>query len=367
MAMPLRWTAAGLLGAAAALAPGAVAQDAMPPFATPAYPSTRQVPPPPLLQARLQAIAGQFGGRIGISVRDLRDGWTVGHDDQMLCPQQSVSKFWVALTAFEQIDRGRLTLDTPVTITRSDLTLFNQPIAQLVGASGYRTTVGDLIERALTLSDNTANDSLLRTVGGPQVVRDTLARHGIGAVRFGPGERAMQSAIAGMSWRQAFSEGRSFEKARAMVDPSVRRKAFYGYIADPIDGAAPAAITAVLARLEQGAILSPASGQQLLATMSRTKTGRARLKAALEPGWTLAHKTGTGQQLGATVAGFNDIGLLTAPDGRRYAIAVMIAESSRPIAERQGVIQDVARLVIGNWRETVWARRPVPGTSATVY
>ena len=50
--------------------------------------------------------------------------------------------------------------------------------------------------------------------------------------------------------------------------------------------------------------------------MSHTHTGPNRLKGGLQPGWTLNHKTGTGQELGGVQAGYNDIGILTAPDGQ---------------------------------------------------
>ena len=95
-------------------------------------------------------------------------------------------------------------------------------------------------------------------------------------------------------------------------------------------------------RLARGEILSETSTRILLDTMASSVTGRARLRAALPPGWKIAHKTGTGQDLGARNAGFNDVGLLTAPDGRRYALAVMIGDSTRPIRERQMLIQAAA-------------------------
>ena len=62
-------------------------------------------------------------------------------------------------------------------------------------------------------------------------------------------------------------------------------------------------------------------------------------------GWTIAHKTGTGQDLGRRNAGFNDVGLLTAPDGRRFAIAVMIGDTTEDIRKRQLLIQNVAAAV----------------------
>ena len=79
--------------------------------------------------------------------------------------------------------------------------------------------------------------------------------------------------------------------------------------------------------------------------MGQSVTGRARLRAAVPGGWQIAHKTGTGQDLGGRNAGFNDVGLLTAPDGRRYALAVMIGDTNRPIRERQQLIQSVAAAV----------------------
>ena len=65
--------------------------------------------------------------------------------------------------------------------------------------------------------------------------------------------------------------------------------------------------------------------------MSQTSTGKNRLRGGLKAGWTLSHKTGTGQVLGATQAGYNDIGILTAPDGRSYSVAVMIKKTSTPL------------------------------------
>jgi len=80
--------------------------------------------------------------------------------------------------------------------------------------------------------------------------------------------------------------------------------------------------------------------------MGQTKTGANRLKGGLKPGWTLSHKTGTGQVLGSVQAGYNDIGILTAPDGRSYAVAVMIKRTSTPLATRMTLMNNVVRTVI---------------------
>jgi beta-lactamase class A len=299
------------------------------------------------LAARIRQLGAQFNGDVGIAVRDVQSGFTTAYDGRTLFPQQSVSKFWVAITALDAADRGELDLDQSVTLTRSDLTLFHQPIAAQIGASGYRTTLNSLMFRALTQSDNTCNDYVLRRAGGPEAVRDMFRRKGIEGIRFGPGERLMQSRLAGLDgWRPEYSIGRAFYAARAQVSPAARTAAFNAYVADPVDGATPIGIVDALARLRRGELLSPASTQRLLSTMSQTRTGPQRLTGGLAPGWRIAHKTGTGQVLGAVQTGYNDIGIVTSPDGNHYAVAVMIRRTAAPIPSRMALMQATTRAVI---------------------
>ena len=299
-----------------------------------------------ILEARIRQLGQAFDGDVGVAVRDVQTGWTTAFDGHSFFPQQSVSKFWVALTALDRVDQGALDLNQRVTLTRSDLTLFHQPIAAQIGANGYTTTLGDLLFRAMTQSDNTANDFVLRRAGGPDAVRDMLRRRGIEGIRFGPGERLMQSRLAGLEWRPEYSVGRAVYTARAGVPLETRRQAFDRYVADPVDGATPTGIVEALARLQQGELLSPASTRRLLDIMSQTRTGRQRLTGGLAPGWRIAHKTGTGQVLGPVQTGYNDIGLVTSPEGNHYAVAVMIRRTAAPIPARMQLMQNTVRAIV---------------------
>lgn len=314
---------------------------------------------PAQLRDRINSLGGQFDGRVGIAVRSVDEGWTAGWKAEELYPQQSVSKLWVALAALDAVDKGRVKLDDRVTIGRSDLTLFHQPIAaKVLGNGGHTTTLGELLNEALTKSDNTANDKLMRSVGGPEAVRRTIAAKRLGAIRFYDGERSLQSKIAGLTWSQSYSVGRAFYEARSALPMSVRRAAFNRYVEDPYDGASATAIVDALARLKKGELLSPESTARLLKTMGNTRTGPNRLKGGLSPGWTLGHKTGTGQVLGPVQAGYNDIGILIAPDGRSYAIAVMIKTTSTPLPTRMALMNNVVKAVIeqhNSTRDTAYA------------
>jgi beta-lactamase class A len=301
---------------------------------------------PQALATNIATLGANFQGKVGIAVRSVDDGWVVQSQGTTRLPQQSVSKLWVAMTVLDQRDQGRLRLNDPVTLRTEDLTLFHQPVAALIKGDGYHTTIGELLRRALTMSDNTCNDRLLNYVGGPAAVRSFITRKGLGDIRFGPGERLLQSKTAGLDWKPEYAFGNAFAQARAKLPQADRLAAFDRYVGDPPDGAAPLAIAGALAMLKKGQLLSPDSTRYLIATMESSKTGKQRLRGAVPPGWSFGHKTGTGQDLARRTAGYNDVGILTAPDGRSYALAVMIGDTPRPIPERQALMQAVVSAVV---------------------
>ncbi|WP_420139619.1 serine hydrolase [Sphingomonas sp.] len=288
-----------------------------------------------------------FPGDVGIAVRDVQTGWTSDYRGLDYFPQQSVSKLWVALSLFDQIDRGALGLANAIVVGPEDLTVFHQPIRALaLRPGGFHTTNEDLVLRALTQSDNSANDRLLNLVGGPSVVRTTLGQKGIAGVRFGPGETLMQSQIAGLEWKREYSLGQRFFDAREAVPAAARRAAFNAYVADPVDGATPLGIADALARLRQGTLLSPASTSRMLSIMAQSRTGPQRLKGGLTDGWSLAHKTGTGQVFQGEQAGYNDVGVLTSPSGQSYAVAIMIGRTRQPLPARMKLMHRVVAATI---------------------
>jgi beta-lactamase class A len=331
------------LSKAARPTPPALAFRTNPPAAKPAgIPSAATA-----LDGQLQQLGKRFEGDVGLAVRDVQTGWTSHYRGLDYFPQQSVSKLWVAVSLLDQVDQGKVALASEIMVQPEDLTLFHQPIRPLaLRPGGFQTNAEDLLVRALTQSDNSANDRLLRFIGGPDAVHDMLTRKAITGIRFGPGERALQSRIAGLEWKPAYAIGNGFYAARDALPAPARRLAFNAYTADPIDGATPMGMVDALARLQSGQLLSPASTGRLTDIMSHTRTGPLRLKGGLQPGWTLSHKTGTGQIFEGEQAGYNDVGILTSPAGRAYTVAVLIGCTSRPLPERMALMQKVVTATI---------------------
>jgi beta-lactamase class A len=315
----------------------------------PVIPSATNAPSAAMVEG-IRALWARYPDRVGIAVAREDGSWMISHRGDELMPQQSVSKLLVALTLMQAVDDGRISLSENVTVRKSDLTVFSAAMAALVGTDGFTTTYGELLQRALTISDNTANDVILGRVGGASAVRAMISAKGLGAIRFGGAEHILQSGTAGLPWRDEYRQGRAFQNARALLSDDTRQKAMDAYLANPPDGAAPAAIARMLLRLKKGDLLSNSSTQRILGLMAASETGKMRLKAGVPYDWVYAHKTGTGQDFKGRTAGYNDAAIMTAPDGTSYAVVVQIAETTRPIAERQQLMQGISAIVGANHR-----------------
>jgi beta-lactamase class A len=349
---------AGGVGAAYLLLPPAGPADAAEAPA-PAPVLAPLKPGPADLQAKLAHLAAEYGEPVGIAVAHVNEGWGASVLGERSFPQQSVSKLWVALATLDAVDRGQLTLQTPVLMSPDDRSVFNQPLAHNIGDTGYWTNVATLLRHAIVNSDNAANDRLIRQVGIRRV-NDVLAAKGVQGIRLGADERNLQAMIAGFAWRPEYGEPGLFEQVRAKIPKEQREAAAQAYIADPADGATPLGIVQALAALKRGELLSSASTDYLLETMIDVRTGPRRLKGGLPAGWTAAHKTGTGQNLSGTSIGINDVGVLTAPDGQSYAVAVLIPRTKRPNEDRLALMQAVSAAVAETWQVQTAAKSAPP-------
>lgn len=319
-------------------------------------------PAPPVdLGRRLEALARGFDGDVGVAVSDLGEGWTFAWNGDRRFPQQSVAKLWTALAVLDAVDAGRLGLDEPVLVTRADLSVFNQPLAARVGEGGYEATIRELLSRAIIDSDNAANDILIRRLGGRDEVQSVMMRKGLNGVAAGIEQRVLQSRIAGLDWRPDYDGGQRLEAARSGVPPAEREAAMQAYLADPDDGAEPVSTVRALEALWRGRLLSPGSTALLLRLMRESVHGRERLAGGLPPGWSIAHKTGTGQHLGLLHVGTNDVGVITAPDGHAYAVAVFIGQTIRPLAWREALMRDIAQAIVQHWQAQSGETSEQPG------
>lgn len=306
---------------------------------------------PQLKQALDGLAARDGGGRLGVAVRDLKDGTSVMLDGASAFAMQSVYKLPIAVALLDRVDRGRISLSRNVHVTQAQRAPGFSPLAREIGPDGIDRSIGQLLEAMMIGSDNTAADMLLDEVGGPAAVQAVLMLKGIHGVRVDRPEKQLQSDWLGLGrWREKLYDEQAREEAIAALPIQRRQAAIDAYLRDPRDTATPRGLLDLLARLAAGEILSAQSTQRLLGLMTASVTGTTKLKAGLPPGWTLAHKTGSsGDRLGIAPAE-NDVGIATAPDGRRVAIVALLSGSRLAGAAREAVLADVARAAVAALR-----------------
>lgn len=273
------------------------------------------------LAARLAAIEAGTGGRLGVAVRG--GGLEVAHRGAELFPMTSTFKLLAAAAVLRRVDAGQDRLDRVLRFSAADLVTYS-PVTQ-PRADGPGMTLAELCDAAVTLSDNTAGNLLLGTLGRSE-----------GRPGSRPGEHDPESGPAGLT---AF--------ARALGDPVTRLDRWETALneaapGDPRDTTSPAAMLGLLEALLLGKALSDASRGHLLGWLLANRTGDRRLRAGLPAGWRAAEKTGTGGNGTA-----NDVGVLLPPGGRPpLLVSVYMTGATVPLEAREEAIAEVARAVV---------------------
>ncbi|CAG4990418.1 Extended-spectrum beta-lactamase PER-1 [Dyadobacter sp. CECT 9275] len=294
------------------------------------------------LEREMERIAKLAKGKVGIYAVHLESGMEVSMNLKERFPMASTVKVAIAVQLLKKIEKGELSLMTMVDLQPSDLHPGSGTLDVLFAKPGVQLSVQNLLELMMTISDNSATDILLRLAGGAEAVRDCLKNLGIQGMSV---DRTIIQLIADLEgitlppqeqWVSGF-----YSKLWETTTPASRLAAEMKLRTDPRDTSTPEAMVNLLSQIYKGTALQPESRDLLLAVMERCKGGTARIKGYLPPETVVAHKTGT---LNASAT--DDVGIITLPDHAGHiAIAVFVASSAQPMAEREQTIAHLSRTV----------------------
>lgn len=297
------------------------------------------IPNPPELQHRLDELAHKARpGMLGVTVIDLQSGqaWRANADRSF--PMMSVFKAPVAAAVLAGIEQGRWSYGQTVVVHRDELE--SGTIRDHFQGERMSFTVRQLLTDAVSHSDNTAIDTLLKVIGGPQVVTTFLRAHGIDGMHVDIGERGFGSVFEDLQPGQSSPAHETDAQQLARL-----RRGYRAYLADPRNRSTPDAAADFLRKLWNKELLSPASTQYLLDLMY-AQTTPSRLRLGLPPGVRLADKCGTSYTLEHTTAAYNDIGILSWPNGHAVAVAAFLTASTAPKDARDAIFADLTRAVV---------------------
>jgi beta-lactamase class A len=262
------------------------------------------------LRSTLAEIARGSGGRLGIAVELLETGRRVTVNDAFHYPMQSVYKLPIAMAVLHRVDAGQLGLDSVVDVRPSDFVSAGQysPVRD-AHPGGTRLTIRELLRFTVAESDGSTSDVALRLAGGSSRVMRYLRGIGVRNVVVATTEQEM---------------GRD------------RRVQFRNW-------ATPSGCLSVLRAVAGQTALSDSSHALLMLFLTTGTRGTRRLAGFLPQGTTVAHKPGTSGTVGGVTAATNDIGIVTLPNGRHMAIAVLLRQARGSDTARDSVIARASR------------------------
>jgi len=292
------------------------------------------------LEAAFATLAKQTDGTVGVAVQRIGGGPVYTLNAGQTFPMASTFKIAVAGAVLARIDKGELKLDTMVTVDPA-VWVQSAGITEQMKHPGVALSVHNLLELMLTRSDNTATDVMVAQAGGPAAVTAWLRKVGV------TGGQRVDADTARLIYRAlditpgpgSFKDNidRAFAADPSKRDMDQKRTPNIPFNNDPRDASTPEAMVQLLAVIQSGKALSASSTKVLIEIMERCITGEKRLKGLLPQGTVVAHKTGTLMSIA------NDVGIVTMPDGSKFAIAAFVKSDTKGIDTQERVIAEVAR------------------------
>lgn len=255
--------------------------------------------------ARLAVLERRHGGRLGVAVLDTGSGRRIGRRVDERFAMCSTFKLLAAAAVLARVDRGVETLERRVVFGKDALVTYSPVTSHRVGAPGM--TMAELCHAAITMSDNTAGNLLLHSLGGPAGWTAYARSLGDDVSRLDRIETELNEARPG----------------------------------DPRDTTTPAAMLANLHALLLGTALSDASRGQLAGWLHANTTGDARLRAGVPAGWRVGDKTGSGNHATA-----NDVAIIWPPQRKPLLVTAYYAESTADADARNAVLAEVGRIAV---------------------
>jgi beta-lactamase class A/beta-lactamase class A TEM len=137
----------------------------------------------------------QLQGRVGYAELDLASGQLLaGYRPDERFPMMSTFKVLLCGAVLSRVDAGEEQLDRRIHYRQQDLVEYS-PVTEKHLTDGL--TVGELCAAAITLSDNTAANLLLTTLGGPQGLTAFLRHSGDQTSRLDRWETELNEARPG--------------------------------------------------------------------------------------------------------------------------------------------------------------------------
>ncbi|WP_312902924.1 CGA/CIA family class A beta-lactamase [Chryseobacterium taichungense] len=266
-----------------------------------------------VLEQKINSIIQDKNATVGISVLGFEDGFKYYKNVDKRLPMQSVFKFHIAVALLNYVDKGKLSLDQKVLLDKTNL--FENtwsPLRDKYPDGDVEVPLSEILEYTVAKSDNNGCDIILKLLGGTQTVQRFMDSKGVKGFQI------------------------KYNEAEMRKDWNIQYKNY----------STAASATDVLKKFYDGKLISRKSTDYLMQIMFSTSTGKNKLIEQLPENTPVARKTGaSGKNNSGLTGAENEIGIVTLPNGKHYAIAVFVSNSTETNVVNCKMISDISKSV----------------------
>jgi beta-lactamase class A len=257
---------------------------------------------------KLKNIESNTEGRLGIFAINTENGHVIKYRAEEIFPTQCTSKTIGVAAVLKKSMSDPSLLSQRITYSKKDLDLGEwNPITEKHVSEGM--TVKELCSAAISLSDNTAMNLLLKTIGGIQGMNDFA--------RF----------IGDTSFRQ---------------DNDWPAEAYSGGEGSVKDSSTPQAMVESFRKITIDKTLERPQRDLLTTWLINTQTGAARIRSSIPNGWIVGNKTGTGGAYGST----NDLAIVWPPKHAPILIGIYYTSNNEKATKKEDVLSTATKVII---------------------
>ncbi len=262
------------------------------------------------IQKELAELEASSGGRIGLFAINTANNSRIAYRSEERFPFQSTFKVIGVAAILKQSMADNHLLHEMINYDEKDVVFWSPTTTQRLvdGASGM--TIFDLCAAAISYSDDTAINLLVKKLGGPKAV--TAFARSIGDHTF---------RLDG--WEPTLN-----------ANPDEAR-----------DTTTPAGMAESLQQLTLGHALGSQQRDQLISWMKGNTTGNKRIRAGVPQGWIVADKTGSNRHYGIT----NDIAVVWPPKCAPIVMAIYFSQKQANAPHRDDILASATRLLINEF------------------
>lgn len=256
-------------------------------------------------QNKLAKLENSSHGHIGVFAINTENNRVIAYHAKNRFPLCSTNKVMGVAAILKESERHTGLLNKKINYRNSEIIAWSPATKKHINSG---MTITELGKAAITLSDNTAINLLMKEIDGPKGVTDFVRSIGDDTFNLDRWEPELNTAVPG----------------------------------DLRDTSTPEAMANSLRKLVFGHVLALKQQELLKTWLIENTTGDARIRAGTPSGWVVGDKTGTCGHYGA----MNDVGIVWPKDGSPIIVAIYFTAKKENAKPLDDVIAKATRIIL---------------------